>query len=726
MSNRLSIAARLSNAQNADLAKPGPPYVRVTIRRRALKAAEENLLDKPGVRQIAADRVSRLPWLAPPAGYIVLIQDVAYGNRCKIARHQQLDRYQIKRGADFPFQTRVVLILEAENAAQAERDLHDELAAEAAIGDWFDLAEFPKSPPAQTLAPAPTRPQELVSLRDLVENDEGADSLLKEADIVAANRHVSRPRRPARPETSSARRRRPRAARWAFALGLLVLVGLIAAEGPSDIWNAIESMLNARTQQSNTPTPAVEGRGEVFFMSARAPLRTCAAPDCRAVEMLDPGFRITARKFVKGQRVNGSTRWIATLHQGELRYIHDSVLSRTWPLVEPTTTRSRSASPTPQIVGRDEVFYSKTRSRVRTCANMSCRTAAFLNAGTKITARRYVSGQQVNGSARWIAFLHEGELHYIHDSVLSRSWPPVEPTPQPSPSEKPTRIQATAVGQGEVFYLRSKANARHCARLSCEILDVLPPGTKITALRFVAGETIDGSDLWIRFSYNRQHLSIHSSWLTRTDPNERPTRIQATAVGQGEVFYVRSKANARHCARLSCEILDVLPPGTKITALRFVAGETIDGSARWIAFTHEGELHYIHDSVLARNWPPVEPTPQPSPTATFTATEPPPTATFTATEPPPTPTSTSTQPPAPTATVAIAPKYVVETAGGVNANIRACPRTNCEIVANFAPGTEIVVVGRVEGETVYQTDVWLEIRLDGGSAYIHSELAVGQ
>ena len=178
----------------------------------------------PGVRQIAAERATRLPWLAPPAGYIVLIQDVAYGNRYKIARHQQLDQHQIKRGADFPFETRVALILEAENAAAAERDLQKELAAGATLGDWFDLAQLPKTPPAPSIAPAPTQPQESVSLLDLVENDEGADSLLREADIVATKGHVSTPRRSARQQPSRPRRRRSRVWRWAFALGLLVFV----------------------------------------------------------------------------------------------------------------------------------------------------------------------------------------------------------------------------------------------------------------------------------------------------------------------------------------------------------------------------------------------------------------------------------------------------------------------------------------------------------------------
>ena len=120
-----------------------------------------------------------------------------------------------------------------------------------------------------------------------------------------------------------------------------------------------------------------------------------------------------------------------------------------------------------------------------------------------------------------------------------------------------------------------------------------------------------------------------------------------------------------------------------------------------------------------------------TPTAlpTYTPTSVPPTVlpTDTPTSIPPTapPTDTPTLQPAPTvtATVASSPKYMVETSGGVNANIRACPRTSCDIVAKFAPGSEVEVIGRVVGETVYGTDIWLEVSFKGGSAYIHSELA---
>ena len=88
-------------------------------------------------------------------------------------------------------------------------------------------------------------------------------------------------------------------------------------------------------------------------------------------------------------------------------------------------------------------------------------------------------------------------------------------------------------------------------------------------------------------------------------------------------------------------------------------------------------------------------------------------------------TSTATNQPSATAagTDASPAKYVVDTARNLNANIRACPRTSCSIVASLPAGAPVEVLGSVTGETVFETDVWFEIKLEDGSAYIHSALA---
>ena len=117
----------------------------------------------------------------------------------------------------------------------------------------------------------------------------------------------------------------------------------------------------------------------------------------------------------------------------------------------------------------------------------------------------------------------------------------------------------------------------------------------------------------------------------------------------------------------------------------------------------------------ATDLPPSATRPPPTSTATDippTATRPPPTAT----DIPPTATKSSTP-------THVPPEiYFVETERNLNAHIRSCPSTRCEIVAKLAPGAEVVALGQVAGENVYESNVWLEIGFDGGSAFIHSEL----
>lgn len=982
------------------------------------------MLDRPDVKAIALDRVSRLPWVAPPAGYIILIQDVAYGSRYKIARHQQLDRRLLRRGADFPFETKVVRIWQADDAAAAERDLHVEISAGTAIGEWFDLYHYP------TASSAPASQDDAVSLRELAQNSGDAESLLQDARIVGAGEAVSTPQAPAggpafTPQTAApaegraATSRRPRRVRWAFVLGLLILAGFFVAERSSDIRRAIDSVLDPSSRpaisnraaapatiasgtgsRSALPTPAVEGRGEVFFTNTRANVRACANLSCKVIDVLSPGAKIVAQRFAEGQRVNGSDRWIVFRFRGQDANVHSSVVSKVRRISEPSPEPSPTAKPTrvqATAEGYNEEFFVATHIRARLCARLSCAAASMMPRGARITALRYTKGQPINGNDRWIRFYHDGKHVYLHSSHLTRN----RPGSAASPTAQPTQSSVTKDGQGEVFYVVAKANARLCALLSCAIVEVFERGNRITALRFQKGQLINGSDRWIRFSHKGKRLSIHSSKLTQTDPQadtvaaaqmdnadeapsiggviyylktrararlctrldcdfadvfekgakivaaagyllgerinnngrwiafrhngrdlylhsdlltkERPKAlatpqptatthrisVKPTAEGENEIFYVKTEARARTCARLTCSEAQLLWPGMRIIALRYTQGEEIDGSDRWIRFINRGWIQYVHSSFLSREKPTADSSaeesatvppslapdydedklfyvkpgasadvrtcmrstchraailksgfeitpilvvngqsvagnakwvmfemgshrrfvhtgdltqikPSPEPTAEPAPTRPPLRDEYTArnagqvfyvksgltapvrncashncvevgtlsqgsqveaiqivrgqtiggsnewimfsfngwnrfvhrgdlsrlkprlvstaaatdipaaTEPPP----TATEPPPPTATATVPPaaKYVVETAGNVNANIRSCPRTSCDIVAKFKPDTEVDVIGSVKGETVYETDIWLEIRLDGVSAFIHSEL----
>ena len=194
--------------------------------------------------------------------------------------------------------------------------------------------------------------------------------------------------------------------------------GVFAAEHAGNIGRVIESMLNPVQQQSTSTGPEFEGGNQVFYTKTRSQARSCAKLSCRVIAFLGPGNKITVRRYVSGQEIDGSTRWIEYIRRGELRYIHDSELSRTGPPFKPTestTANNRSASPTPTVEGSGEVFFTNTYASVRLCAADTCQRDGLLSPGTRITARKYVKGQRVNGSTRWIAFIHNDKLRYIHD-----------------------------------------------------------------------------------------------------------------------------------------------------------------------------------------------------------------------------------------------------------------------------------------------------------------------
>ena len=881
------------------------------------------MLDRPDVKPIASDRVSRLPWIAPPAGYIVLIQDVAYGSRYKIARHQQLDRHQMRRGADFPFETRVARIWQADDAAAAESALHDEIAAGTTIGEWFDLYRFP------TAASAPASQYESVSLRDLAQHSGDAESLLQDAKIVGAGSRVSTPQAPAPDVQRAARTGGPRRVRWAFVLGLLILAGFFVAERSSDIRRAIDSILdpasrpavsnrpaapNSKAENAGTssalPRPMVEGRGEVFYTKTRANARACANVSCKALAVLRPGAKIVAQRYAEGQRVNGSDRWIVFRFRGQDANIHSSVVARVRRISEPSPEPSPTARATGVKVtaeGQNEVFYVAADIQARSCARLSCSAAGLLPLGARITALNYTRGQSINGSDRWIRFYRDGRHVYLHSGHLTR----IQPKFAASPTEQASDLQGVDTESGEIYYLKTRARARECTRLDCDVADVFEMGAKIVAAGYLRGERINNDGRWIAFRHNGRDLYFHSDLLTKQRPTVRATqqptatrrRIAAkpTAEGENEIFYVKTEARARTCARLVCSEAQLLWSGMRIIALRYVTGQEIDGSDRWIRFINRGWIQYVHSSFLSREKPnaistaQTSQTPQPkrdgrsaaesgqvyvvlkpmwahscashrceavqhlkagdrikvldsgtpeashrgfgwaafangdqilyvhrsllreaAPASEATAAPSPDrrapsdakgeifyvksgvTALVrncashecarvgnlsqgtrveangivrgqsiggnnewirfyyrewfrfvhsgdliplkpslvestpapdqpTATQPPPTatdlpPIATERPPPTATATVASPVKHVVETQRNVNANVRACPRTSCDIAAKLSPGTEVEVVGSVRGETVYETDIWLEIRLEGASAFIHSEL----
>jgi hypothetical protein len=83
----------------------------------------------------------------------------------------------------------------------------------------------------------------------------------------------------------------------------------------------------------------------------------------------------------------------------------------------------------------------------------------------------------------------------------------------------------------------------------------------------------------------------------------------------------------------------------------------------------------------------------------------------------PKPTAAAASTSRPTMTATPQTFYVVGTA-----NVRACPRTTCEIVSRLAGGDIVQVTGGEAGETVSGSDRWYRVLIGGKTAYVHTSL----
>ena len=248
----------------------------------------------------------------------------------------------IRRGADFPFETRVIRIWQAENAAAAERDLHDELAPGLPIGEWFDLRQFP---PEQA---QPAGQGDSVSLRDLARNEKAADSLLEDMQLVGAEPQAAAPsvRRPAG-------RRRPPVMRWVALLALVVLAAAVAGERSIDIQSVINAIL----------TPSTPGA------SSRAVAQPTSKPVGTALPSATPTMRIRLsqrRSSWPRNRDNPSLQLVQMPQAENYQYrfsVNDSGFSA-WQTVDRFSAKLAGLSPGDRVIFRLRAQRDGVYSRI--------------------------------------------------------------------------------------------------------------------------------------------------------------------------------------------------------------------------------------------------------------------------------------------------------------------------------------------------------------------------
>ncbi|MCY3978520.1 MAG: SH3 domain-containing protein [Chloroflexi bacterium] len=590
---------------------------------------ERKVLDRPDVKPIALDRVSRLPWVAPPAGYIILILDVDYGSRYKIARHQQLDRHQMRRGADLPFETRVARIWQADDAAAAELALHDEIAAGTAIGEWFELDHDQAQEMRDSNAEVRPGQQSRRQSRSF-------SSLLKPSVSQSPRQRSTARRRtdatrsvPSRSQAGSSRQRSTAHRRSDAAVNV-----------------------SARDRRSH---------GQSAEVGAVGP----------ATELRRSGRRGQFVRFIILLLLLGSLYSLIAQRDAvdELRRWAETALSRSG------IAQSRPA-PAPL----------RLAARFARASHNSVRFEWTRAAGAHFYQYRY----SVNGAAltRW-----------TNISLLGKTIADLSP------------------GDRVIFHLRARQEGGY-SPITRITANALPKPTDTPAPLRLAVRFAKASHDSVRFEWTEEagalgylyRYSVNGGAFTNwRNTNFLGTTIASLSPGDRVIFHLRARQEGGY-SPIAATSASALPKPTATDTATDLP-PTVTSTATDLPPTATSS---------ATDMPP---------TTTSTETDVPTTPTSSATDLPPTATSSATEPPPTstyTATAASRTRAVIETQRNLNANIRACPRTSCDIVDKLAPGTEVEVVGSVTGETVYDTDVWLEIRLESGSAFIHSELVAEQ
>ena len=97
--------------------------------------------NKPYLSNRSAYGYESLPKLSSPAGYIYIIQDIDISKQYKIGRTNHPRARMNRFGVELPFKTKVIHVLQTDNAILAEKQLHKKYAQFRTNGEWFELSQ---------------------------------------------------------------------------------------------------------------------------------------------------------------------------------------------------------------------------------------------------------------------------------------------------------------------------------------------------------------------------------------------------------------------------------------------------------------------------------------------------------------------------------------------------------------------------------------------------------
>ncbi len=442
----------------------------------------------PHFKRIPTSKATNLRRLSDPAGYVVFLRDVDYGNRYKIARMQEVNSGAIKRATDLAIKIEPALVLEARDAGSLSKALHNQFAGSASPGEWFDLD-------ARQLAELKRiGSRHGTSLGQLARGVKGSDSLVKGVRIIGERepRTVVR-----RPRTSPSRSRRALA--WLSTLLILLIITVLAADFPQ-IRREFDRFLDAHVR--STPDDAASRA----FPTTWAKRSTHRPPTATRITLSAPEVSLlsksTTRISFSWSAVRGATGY-------QYGYIKPGKPNIRW-----RSASSHAASITGLSPGeRVSIYVRALRGSVKS-------TMARLDVFT-VTAPAS-SHNDIPPTATYTS---------------SPTAAPPKPTNTPSPTDIPPMPTFTATATDiapratytsspsatalRVLYIRTvndmNARVRACPGTDCAIVGRLRPGDKVQPIGRVRGQIVYGNPVWIEFLFEGETAFVHSSLVKEAD-----------------------------------------------------------------------------------------------------------------------------------------------------------------------------------------------------------------
>ena len=370
--------------------------------KRGHNASFGDLMVKVTVKEIYHNYMDAYEWGAlpkreTPAGYVYLLHDYELSGRYKIGYTNHPSRRFKEFYTATSVKTKVVNVIESDDAASLERDLHRRYAKKRKKGEWFDLSA--------------------AEVKEIRNWEMGmAEPSYYEASPYyrkrSANVHQYEPHKNLsdlnEEETwQSARSEKKKKLTWktgCLYLFLIAIAGSLLSEFDLDSTSRRSSYSTRQKAPVVRTSVSTTNRASSATYYVRtsdnypANVRECprTTANCTVIGRLLPGETVRQLERVAGERIGDTDTWIKIRHIGKIAYIHSSVLSS-----------NRVSAPTYYVTTKNNVSAA-----VRSCPRITidCAVIDGLLPGSAVRPQEAVAGESVNGNVIWFKFRHNSKI----------------------------------------------------------------------------------------------------------------------------------------------------------------------------------------------------------------------------------------------------------------------------------------------------------------------------